>query len=214
MRFPFTKIYRAFPELDNYRDDQCERFVTAARGRRWQRFGRLCLTLVVAVVSQVLLWGAILFAINFAMSGIPSQRIGEIRAQNEGLFILAMLLLSFVAGLIGFLPALVLRDRMLLAQIRNVLIERGFCIKCHYSLIGLPVSQRKFVECPSCKKPVALTGTESPDCPTCKRSLKPETHQSEWVVICAECGCPGLVDSSLSELTINPATSTLAAADN
>lgn len=134
-------------------------------------------------------------------------------ANGAGPAAIVGLLLLFPIMFIGFLPALILRDRLLLGQIRNVLIERGFCIKCHYSLIGLPVIQRKFMECPDCKKPVVLKDSETPVCPRCNEKLD-ERPQSEWVVICAECGCPGLVDSSLSELTINPETSTLKATDN
>lgn len=206
MRFPFTKIYRAFPELDNYRDDQCERFVTAARGRWGRRLLRLILAMIVAFVSQVALWALIVFASS-------ADWVNGFRAQYDSVFMTIALLLTFPVTFIGFLPALLLRDRMLLGQIRSILIERGFCIKCHYSLVGLPVSERKFVQCPDCEKPVVIKGADTPICPTCDEKLDGEPR-SEWVVICAECGCPGMVDSSLSELTINPETSTLKTTDN
>ncbi len=206
MRFPFTKIYRAFPELDNYRDDQCERFVTAARGRWGRRFLRVVIALIVAGVSQAALWIFIAIALN-------ADWFSNLKAQHGSVLAVAGAFLLIPVCLIGFLPALLLRDRMLLGQIRSILIERGFCIKCHYSLVGLPVSERKFVQCPDCEKPVVIKGADTPICPTCDEKLDGEPR-SEWVVICAECGCPGLVDSSLSELTINPETSTLKAADN
>lgn len=206
MRFPFTKIYRAFPELDNYRDDQCERFVAAARGRWVRRLFRFLLAMVVAFVSQVALWVFIVFALS-------AEWFANLKAQYGTSLAVTGAFLLIPVCLIGFLPALLLRDRMLLGQIRSILIERGFCIKCHYSLIGLPVTERKFMECPDCEKPVVLKDSRTPVCPTCNEKLDGEPR-SEWVVICAECGNPGMVDSSLSELTINPETSTLKAADN
>ena len=154
--------------------------------------------------------------IGFAISTLPRQARSTFDvggADGAGPAAVVGLLLLFPIMLIGFLPALILRDRLLLGQIRSVLIERGSCIKCHYSLIGLPVIQRKFMECPDCKKQVVLKDSETPVCPRCNEKLD-EKPQSEWVVICAECGNPGLVDSALSELTISPETSTLKAADN
>lgn len=210
MRFPFTKIYRAFPELDTYRDDQCERFVNAARGRRWQRLLRVGVTIAVGFVGQVVLWLMIGYVSNF----IPSNTTGAGSENKDGLFIVLGLLLLFPLGLIGFLPAIFLRDRMLLGQIRKILIERGSCMQCHYSLIGLPVFERQFVKCPTCKKPVVLKDTENPECPKCEEPIGLQNVESEWVVICSECGCPGVVDSSLSELTVSSETSTVKAADD
>jgi len=41
MRLPAFKVYRAFPELDRFSDEQCEGFVAAANrsgsGRAWRR---------------------------------------------------------------------------------------------------------------------------------------------------------------------------------
>ena len=161
--------------------------------------------MIVAFLTQTVFWGCIVVALN-------GQWFTDLQAQYGTRFSVVGLVLLIPLGLVGFLPALLVRDRMLLGQIRRVLVERGTCLKCRYSLIGLPVVERKFVICSTCKKPVQIKDTKTHECPSCEDPVDGKNPQSEWVVICAECGCPGLVDSSISELTINPETSTVAAA--
>src|SRR5438477_566522 len=55
MRFLVRRIYRAFPELDRYSDEQCLRFVRATKRRLWTRLGH---RIVIGVVTLLAIGGA------------------------------------------------------------------------------------------------------------------------------------------------------------
>ena len=119
-----------------------------------------------------------------------------------------MVFFIFIVAILGVLPAIFLRDHMLLSQIKRVLVDRGSCLKCRYSLIGLPVITRLFVVCPDCHKQLLQIDGAVSSCAACKNDLADAQWQEENVIICAECGSPGTVDKSLSELTRNSSEST------
>lgn len=141
MRIPLTRVWRAFPELDRFTDEQCERFVRAACKQDWRRFvhrgGLGCLTIVLFVV---LFWVMMNIVEHFDPWLYQRRFAG-------GLALFAGLLLS-----LGFpaAVAIVVRHRLLLRRIRFVLSARGCCPSCRYSLLGLVVTGGNLVVCPEC----------------------------------------------------------------
>ncbi|MCW5776169.1 MAG: hypothetical protein KIS87_07005 [Phycisphaeraceae bacterium] len=143
MRIPLSRVWRAFPELDRFTDEQCERFVRAAcrTGRRHVHRAALLVLFFLFVVASVLLAAGI--AHVFERLWAPSSR--GARVANV---VLVVLMLAIVA-----LPpvlTMLIRDRLLLRRIRRVLRTRGACPGCRYTLVGLPVSAALAVVCPEC----------------------------------------------------------------
>lgn len=145
MRMPMSKIYRAFPELDRFNDEQCERFVEKAN--RWQD-----------AVFQNILLGAFLFIGLFVIIPVVWITVHALvlvfipddlryRYNASTLFMAIKLTVEF-GGL--FIGMLLMRDQLLLARIRKVLARSSHCIKCDYSLLGLPVSSHNTIKCPEC----------------------------------------------------------------
>lgn len=142
MRLLTRKIYRAFPELDSYDDEQCRRFIRSARGGLWRQ-GIVGIGLLVV--------GAVLVVASLAAAlwvGDWLEKHTSVRRGAVGDFYLLALTIP-VAGL-GPLAVIVLRDLTLRLRVRNVLRTRGFCPQCRYSLIGLSVSANATVSCPEC----------------------------------------------------------------
>ncbi len=134
MRLPFTKIWRAFPELDRFSDAQCERFVAAAGG--W--VPRIVQFFAVMISIPVLLFAyfQLLFALpNWWSSG----------GEGEWTVIGAAVVfgLSLVVGMAA-------RDRVLRQRVKEVMRAGSTCAGCHYSILGLPVSEETKVRCPEC----------------------------------------------------------------
>ena len=144
MRIITRRIYRAFPELDRYDDDRCERFVRAARRgfvRSAVRMGLVGLAFVVAMIAG-------LFPLWYAGGAI--DRWTPIRQGTPLGMALLMVLIAVpclgLAPLAGFLT----RDFLLRRRVRYVLRARGVCLNCRYTLIGLPVGDGNTVACPEC----------------------------------------------------------------
>lgn len=147
MRIPFTRIYRAFPELDRFSDEQCRRFVRAACRTGARRFVHR------AALGALLL---VLYVVTSPLAGLcmdlAERSLGP-RTPREALSFLAS-----VTGLIAVLAAPVLltflvRDHLLIRRIRDILQAGGVCPACRYSLIGLPVSESNIIVCPECGSP-------------------------------------------------------------
>ncbi len=139
-----SRIYRAFPELDRYADEPCERFVRAARRHRWYGWvGVVALFGFIALVTV----GLALVTAAFLMSRfeVPPARFDSSAVPT----LLTLLGVVVVLGL-GFGGAYVLRDWLLRRRIAYVLRARGVCAGCHYSLVGLPVGAGNRVHCPEC----------------------------------------------------------------
>jgi hypothetical protein len=127
MRLPLNRVYRAFPELDRFTNDQCEQFVRRAWRRAWWRIG--CLPFVA---------GAFVFAM---LLSLISRLSGEPPA---------VVLITIVMLVIGLpvVSALLLRDALLRHTVGG-LIGKAVCIKCGFSLLGLRVADG-VVRCPEC----------------------------------------------------------------
>lgn len=143
MRIPLTRVYRAFPELDRFSDDQCSRFVRAACKRGWRRHVHRALLVIltpISVLCTLLVLGMALEALADALG-----RSFEYSTTYD------VLLFSVLAA--GFLPvfgAMLIRDRLLLRRIRSVLRARCTCPACRYSLLGIVVAENNVVTCPEC----------------------------------------------------------------
>lgn len=137
------KIHRAFPELDRYSDEQCDRFVRAA-GRGFFRnlfvFGA-CIT----VGAATLLCGITAAAF---LEPLASRAIGD----DADLRDIAAGLILFCAVVASPFLGYWMRDWLLIRRIRTILRKRGLCTDCSYNLVGLPVVEGSVVVCPECGK--------------------------------------------------------------
>ncbi|MFN0012427.1 MAG: hypothetical protein ACKVS8_12380 [Phycisphaerales bacterium] len=145
MRLPHTKIWRAFPELDQFDDVQCARFVRASR-RGLARFGRVAATLGVAAIG----WITVL-----CVGVVLSAPRGRARALDQFLSRVPLAALWIALAIVGALllatlPALWLRARLLRLRIATLLRDCGTCLNCRYLLLGLPVSSDLTITCPEC----------------------------------------------------------------
>ena len=139
MRFIASPIYRAFPELDGFTDEQCRRYVDLARGGQRSRVmfevARVMLSLgCVYVSSSVLLR-------NWSWS------------DADWLITLSVVMLAtvFLLGMLFW------RDVLLRLLVRGVLRGTARCPSCDYSTMGLVVSSNHAVTCPECGKSIDIT---------------------------------------------------------
>ena len=144
MRLITRKLWRAFPELDRFDDERCERFVMMSRRKLFP------------ATLRSLVAGAV-WLVGFAPTIILCEIVLETSEQSLGwagrhqtlLYLFAFLILA--AGLFaGSVLAMLARDRLLRGRVRRLLAARGKCAKCRYSLWGLPVPDNLTVICPEC----------------------------------------------------------------
>ncbi len=136
MRIPVKKIYRAFPELDGFSDEACERFVKRAlHGGRVLQLG---FSIAAGVGIGLLLWPLLIVVCQTLMSsageGIVSRGVQ-------------------VVGLTGsvWMPAvggLAARDVVMRRWLSRWIVESR-CPGCEYPLEGLPIEAGR-VKCPEC----------------------------------------------------------------
>lgn len=146
MRIPGSKVYRAFPELDRYRDDQCRRFVASANRGFWRK------VVAAACILSVLIpcW----FGAGYVtVEQIEPALFSNVDGGPSTVRVILLLLAAIALFVVGALPPLVVRDFLLRIRISSVLRDRGFCLVCRYRLVGLPVTThlgRATVACPEC----------------------------------------------------------------
>ncbi len=141
MRVPTRKVWRAFPELDRFSDEQCARFVRAAE-HTWAGVARA----VVAVLVCVPCWAVGLVAFVFVVG-----RLGValwLLERSWGPFVLFLALVLWIIA--ATLPAWWIRDAWLRRDIARVMGPAAACRDCGYSLLGLPVPLSLRVVCPEC----------------------------------------------------------------
>jgi len=148
MRIITRKIYRAYPELDAYTDEQCVQYMANVKQRKL-RFS-----------MQIILIPTLLGL--FHLLGIPIllRIIGRylydfwnaLSTLDDTLFLLCWGVLIFIwLGGSAFWP-LFLRDKLLSKSVRRVLnsqLEKTRCRKCSYSLIGQTPCDDT-LSCPEC----------------------------------------------------------------
>jgi len=146
MRLITRQIYSAFPELDSYEPDTCERFIAAA-----QR-GKVRKTVVAAVcVGTSLLIASLPIAGTYIWFSMILPNNPQFMIVSNGVYFYALPVALIVAAILCPLTAFVMRDLLLQRRLRYVLRSRGVCELCNYSLIGLPVSADNVVTCPECQ---------------------------------------------------------------
>lgn len=148
MRLITRKIWRAFPELDRFSDEQCTRFMMGAKRDWWVwRLLRLLAAITAFFVSALLLWAVLWVSIALMTGGRPSGR-GLDLLSNWGAAI--MLLGVVVPFAVAMLVAFSVRDALLRRRLRAVINNRGTCAGCGYLLLGMPVNADLKVTCPEC----------------------------------------------------------------
>lgn len=145
MRILTRKLWRAFPELDRYSDEQCRRFVRAASGSVLRRLARTGVAFVAsAIPCTVVIAGLTIRSVVRRNAGLAAGSWSDLGWLTAALF------LSILAA-----PALayVVRDILLRRRVRTILRDRSTCVSCRYVLIGVPVPQGNTVICPECATP-------------------------------------------------------------
>ncbi|QYK49048.1 MAG: hypothetical protein KF838_04160 [Phycisphaeraceae bacterium] len=152
MRVPIKHLHRAFPELDGYTDEQCARFVRAARGstRRDRLVRSLVLFLIIGLINVACFaFVVMLLGLSIGKNGgrLPGFGPGPRQSIAEAIAMVALLVVLVGVGpILGYLA----RDFLIMDRIRWILRSRGLCAKCGYSLVGLGVSAENLVTCPEC----------------------------------------------------------------
>ncbi|MCC6660402.1 MAG: hypothetical protein IT437_05905 [Phycisphaerales bacterium] len=144
MRLPYSKVYRAFPELDRFDDGQCRLFVRQATAGSLRRRAAGAGLQLLAAVCGVFAW---LLIVGVGQSLLRLLRDGAVRD---------VLTIVLAAGLV-FVPsiaALITRDAWLRRSVRARLVSAR-CPGCEYSLLGLPVVLGVAV-CPECGQELDL----------------------------------------------------------
>ncbi len=144
-RWVARRIWRAFPELDDYTDKECVAFIRAAR-RGWLR--RLVwLVLLLLIPLSALLGGVAAMGLYFGIVGAPSESSGGSSDSTTVVLALSSMLVGVAAGA-GL--CMMVRDWVLQQWIRHVLGTRGRCGQCGYSFVGLVIPESCRLQCPEC----------------------------------------------------------------
>ncbi len=141
MRLITRKVWRAFPELDRFSDEQCRRFVKSARGSAMRRLFGWLLSAAFMLIVLLLVAVGVLFLEEY------SSTVERLHDQSHVGFIGAVygLLVLFV-GWLTFLQ----RDWRLRRRIGRVIRMRGTCQECGYSFLGLEPGADLKIRCPEC----------------------------------------------------------------
>ena len=163
MRIPLFKVYRAFPELDRFPDEECERFVKRARRTqlKWMWIPLLTAPVVfVLVVIAMVAIGRYLDEELRQLSLWIDRTIGRVFPDGDysvgELLIAGGALLAVTVG--PWLGFAVPRDMVLRRAIAKRL-DVAACNGCDHSLLGLPLLaevERPAVRCPECGQVMVL----------------------------------------------------------
>ncbi len=143
MRLPLTKVYRAFEELDDFSDEECERFVFQARVQAGASAG--CLPVIAGGAAGVV-WMVVGVAVVQGLVALGGAAAGT------G----PMAVLLWAGGLVMTmgLAGLICRDVLLIRAVR-ARVHSARCTNCRFSLLGLPV-RHGAVRCPECGTDLTL----------------------------------------------------------
>lgn len=144
MRLPTGKVYRAFPELDRFTDEQCESFI--AQARRHHTLSQL-LVMLVALAGSCVVAGTVLAGLYWIADLITRTQVWPwIQRQQIDLLYRPVAILVVTAA--WAVTIFAVRDVWLRWAVRKELV-RSTCPKCEYLLIGLSVSDGS-ITCPEC----------------------------------------------------------------
>ena len=139
MRIIASPIYRAFPELDGFTDEQCRRYVDLARGGQRSR--------VMFEVARVMLS----LGCMYVSSSVVLRNWSWSEADWLITLSVAMMATVFLLSMLFW------RDVLLRLLVRGVLRGSARCPSCDYSAMGLVVSANHAVTCPECGKSIDIT---------------------------------------------------------
>ena len=142
MRIIASPIYRAFPELDGFTDEQCRDYLRLVHGGAPGRVAIGLVSLSLGVLLAFLVGWVCVSAANSRPQGVSTFVI---------VGILAGLMAAFGFG------TLISRDVLLRLLVRRVLRGTARCPSCDYSAMGLVVSANHAVTCPECGKSIDIT---------------------------------------------------------
>jgi hypothetical protein len=145
VRVPISKVYRAFPELDPFDDEQCELFVRQATRGSLRRHAQGWALKVLAFAAGLIVW---IFAV--ALGGLVVDAF-RLTAPVQNVLVIPMMV-GFV--LIPGMALLFVRDIWLRRSIKARLVSAR-CPACEYSLLGLPIVMGLAV-CPECGEQLDL----------------------------------------------------------
>ncbi len=150
MRVPVSKIYRAFPELDDFSDEECRRLIT-----------RVGLQVKQGLLAFFAAWLALPFgvaaglALGWSLARLIVPDIGRVLWLETSVDFsdqVEFALFLFPAGIIGVGAMLLTRDfllRRLLLNAIQVKLETVRCFGCRYILIA-QVPEGDALRCPEC----------------------------------------------------------------
>lgn len=150
MRIPFSKVYRAFPELDAFSDAECSAYVQAVQRER--AISLLATAMFAVVVSLASGLGAayLTWRVLVLIFKVPDDR-----PTSDGLFGIFFSLIGSVGILTMASVGFLVRDLWLRWAIaRRLRVAR--CTGCTYSLLGLSVVEGR-VQCPECGQQTRLS---------------------------------------------------------
>lgn len=153
-RWVVRHIWRAFPELDTYSDDECRTFVRAVRRERILTAIRALL--LAAAPTSAVVGGMIIAALVYEW--LETYSLSE-SALGSTLQLTAVGLSMAAVGLVSSLTCLVLRDWILRRRLRAVLDVGGHCRGCGYSFIGLIIPESLRIRCPECGMESTVDGS-------------------------------------------------------
>lgn len=147
MRLITRKIYRAFPELDQFDDKACGRYVYRAKRKQNGTLGLLFYLLT--VISMIALW---------IFLGVPwmigFDWVTDLIGYRPGPYLRTFSEMMYVFGFIWFpwICCLLVRDLLLHKAVKNQ-VQGACCDHCNYRLVGLEIldlERRPSVQCPEC----------------------------------------------------------------
>lgn len=141
MRIPYSKAYRAFPELDRFSDAECEGFVRLVK--RQYRFAEVSVQLASVPLMLIVTAPGVLLVMALARWQDTSGW-GESWHAWEWIILFGALLSGSCGGLSGLMFYDCWLKRAILVRLKE-----AKCPACAYSLLGLAVVDGG-IRCPEC----------------------------------------------------------------
>jgi hypothetical protein len=156
VRLISRKIWRAFPELDRYDDEVCQRYIARALATRNTSLHRtLLITSIIAAFFVSVTIAGFHFAFLYWFARLLNN--GNQISVMVDTFLNLLVFVSFIW--MPYLTGLIVRDQLLHRSLR-LHFEGAICPKCRYSLVGLELhgpDGSKRVKCPECGRDMALS---------------------------------------------------------
>jgi hypothetical protein len=143
VRVPRRKLYRAFPELDAFSNQQCERFLAVAL--RGGLLRQLWVSMVAMGLGLAAFVGVVWLGL-WAARWLPLAYRRTLMVDFPGMAYTAGVLAGACLSLA--LVAFVVRDVWIRRRIRRHLVL-WLCERCGYRLLGVPARAGR-VTCPEC----------------------------------------------------------------